>query len=58
MNMASPAGFAPVQPKTLAETGLSSVMLRDILLKTMFRQNLSEVSAISKIVCLPIPVTQ
>ncbi|MFC2966475.1 ATPase [Acidimangrovimonas pyrenivorans] len=50
--------LAPPTPRTLAETGLSMVMLRDILLKTMFRMNLDTVSDIARIVCLPVPVTQ
>ncbi len=58
MNMQSSGVVAPLQPKTMAETGLSMVMMRDVLLKTMFRQNLNEVSALSRSVCLPIPVTQ
>lgn len=49
---------APPQPRSLAETGLSLVMLRDILLKTMFRMNLDLVSELSKVICLPVPLTQ
>jgi hypothetical protein len=48
----------PPAPRTLAETGLSVVMMRDILLKTMFRTNLSHVSAISVAVSLPVKLTQ
>ncbi|SLN32686.1 hypothetical protein AQS8620_01086 [Aquimixticola soesokkakensis] len=48
----------PPVPRTLAETGLSLVMMRDILLKTMFRQNLEQVSELSRGLCLPITVTQ
>ncbi|MFE3837089.1 ATPase [Pseudogemmobacter sonorensis] len=33
-------------------------MLRDILLKTMFRTNLDQVSAISRAISLPVPLTQ
>jgi hypothetical protein len=58
MNMQTPGILAPQQPKSLADTGLNTVMLRDILLKTMFRQNLTEVTALSRVLCLPIPVTQ
>ena len=59
MNIQTPPGvMAPIQPKTLAETGLNSVMLRDILLKTMFRQNLTEVGALSRVLCVPVVVTQ
>ncbi len=54
----TPGVMRPAAPKTLADTGLGSVMLRDILLKTMFRQNLTEVTALAAVLCLPIPVTQ
>jgi hypothetical protein len=49
---------SPPQPRTLADTGLSLVMMRDILLKTMFRMNIDLVSDISRIICLPVPLTQ
>ena len=65
MNMQVPPAAAPAtgvqappQPRTLAETGLSLVMLRDILLKTMFRMNLDLVSELSTVICLPVPLTQ
>ena len=48
----------PPSPKTLEDTGLSTIMMRDILLKSMFRTNQSQVSAISKIISLPVPLTQ
>lgn len=48
----------PAQPKTLADTGLSLVMMREILLKTMFRMNISLVSELSRAICLPVPLTQ
>jgi hypothetical protein len=37
---------------------LSPVMMRDILIKTMFRTNLENVSAIAQAICLPVNVTQ
>jgi hypothetical protein len=49
---------APPSPRSLADTGLSVVMMRDILLKSMFRTNQDQVSALSKIVCLPVPLVQ
>ncbi|MEL5878035.1 ATPase [Cereibacter sphaeroides] len=49
---------APPAPRTLADTGLSLVMLRDILLKTMFRMNLELVSRIAPVICLPAPLAQ
>ena len=59
---ASPASSstvtAPPAPRTLADTGLSSVMMRDILLKTMFRTNLYRVSEIAVAVSLPVNLTQ
>jgi hypothetical protein len=63
MNMQVPPAAAtgvqpPPQPRTLAETGLSLVMLRDILLKTIFRMNLDLVSDLSRVICLPVPLTQ
>ncbi len=63
MNMQVPPAAAtgvqpPPQPRTLAEIGLSLVMLRDILLKTMFRMNLDLVSDLSRVICLPVPLTQ
>jgi hypothetical protein len=48
----------PPAPRNLAETGLNLVMLRDILLKTMFRMNLDTVTSISRNIALPVPVTQ
>jgi hypothetical protein len=59
MNMQVPLGVTPPpQPRTMAETGLSPVMMRDILLKTMFRMNLSLVSEIARAVSLPVQLTQ
>lgn len=49
---------APPAPKRLNEMNLSPVMMRDILLKTLFRQNIEMVSELAKAVCLPITVTQ
>ena len=59
MNMQVPMGVqAPPQPKTLAETGLTLVMMRDILLKTMFRMNLDLVSDLSRAIALPVALCQ
>ena len=59
MNMHVPAGVAPPpQPKSLKEVGLTMVMMRDILLKTMFRMNLDQVSTLSKVMALQIPLVQ
>jgi hypothetical protein len=58
MNMQVTNVVAPSPPKTLDETGLGMVTLRDILLKTMFRMNLELCSEISRQIALPIPLTQ
>ena len=55
---ATPTVTPPASPRSLADTGLSLVMMRDILLKSMFRTNLDLVSAISRSICLPVPLTQ
>ncbi|PTX51784.1 hypothetical protein IQ03_00869 [Gemmobacter caeni] len=54
----APNVIAPPAPRTLADTGLSIVMMRDILLKTIFRTNTNLVSDLARLVCLPIPATQ
>jgi hypothetical protein len=53
-----PNVLAPPAPKTLAAAGVSLVMMRDILLKTMFRTNLDMTSAIARAICLPVNLTQ
>lgn len=59
MNMQTKSNVtAPPLPKSLTETGLSMVMMRDILLKTMFRMNLDLVSDLSRVISLPVPLTQ
>ncbi len=59
MNMHTTTSVAPPpSPRTLAETGISPVMLRDILLKTMFRMNLEQVSDIARVISLSAQVTQ
>jgi hypothetical protein len=50
--------IAPTAPKTLGEVGLSTVMMRDILIKTMFRTNLDQISAISRMIALSPTLTQ
>ncbi len=51
------AGFAPPPLRKLTDTGLTVVMMRDIVLKTIFRKNVEQVSEIAKAICLPIPLT-
>jgi len=58
MNMHVSNVIAPPAPKNMAGMQLNPVMMRDILLKTMFRMNVTLVSEISRAICLPIPVTQ
>jgi len=58
MNMHNSAVMAPPAPRTLEEMKLPIVMMRDILLKTMFRKNVDMVSDVADALCLPIPVTQ
>ncbi len=60
MNAEAPVSnvTAPSSPRSLADTGLSTVMMRDILLKSMFRTNQDQVSNLSKVICLPVPLTQ
>lgn len=54
----TPNVLPPAAPRTMAETGLSMVMMRDILLKTMFRTNLDLVSQLARAICVPASVTQ
>jgi hypothetical protein len=59
MNMQPmPNVIAPPAPKSLAETGLSLVLMRDILLKSIFRMNIDLVSDIARVICLGVPQTQ
>ena len=58
MNMQASNVLAPPPPKSLEDTGLGMVMMRDILLKTMFRQNLDQVTELARVMCLPTVVTQ
>ncbi len=58
MNMQVSDVIAPAAPKRLADMKLSVVMMRDILLKTMFRKNLDMVTDLSPALCIPIPVVQ
>ena len=54
----TPNVLAPPQPRSLAEVGISIIMMRDILLKTMFRTNLDLVTALSRALCLPSTLVQ
>lgn len=50
--------IAPPAPKRLEDMQLPMVMMRDILLKTMFRKNVDMVSDVAQAICLPTAVTQ
>ncbi|NSX56011.1 ATPase [Parasulfitobacter algicola] len=58
MNMETSAVMAPPAPRSLEQMQLPLVMMRDILLKTMFRMNQEHVTVLSQSICLPVPVTQ
>ncbi len=58
MNIQASGVLAPSAPKSMADTGLSMVMMRDILLKTMFRMNLEQVSDIARVCSIGVPVCQ
>ena len=58
MNMQPSNVMAPPPPRTLDQMQLPIVMMRDILLKTIFRMNLEHVTAIAREICLPVNVTQ
>ncbi len=57
MNVQTGPIQAPPVPRSLDATGLSPVLMRDILLKTMFRMSLTKISDLSRTICLPIPQT-
>ncbi|MFN3663308.1 ATPase [Yoonia sp.] len=58
MNMQPTNVMAPPPPKSLSAMLLPLPLMRDILIKTMFRMNLDLVSQISRAICLPVSVTQ
>jgi len=49
---------APAAPAKLEDLGLSAPMVLNILLKTIYRKNLTEVGEISKAICLSRTITQ
>jgi predicted ATPase with chaperone activity len=53
-----PESFAPPPLRKLTDTGLTIVMMRDILLKTVFRKNVENASEIAAAVALPTPLAQ
>jgi len=50
--------MAPPPPRSLEAMALPMVMMRDILLKTIFRMNVAATSEIARATCLPVPVAQ
>jgi len=58
MNMDVGNVMAPPAPRRLDEMKLPLTMMRDIVLKTMFRKNTDQVSELARAICLPVPVTQ
>lgn len=58
--MADPARQIPppVTPRNLEDTGLPYVLMRDMLIKTMFRMSITEFSDIARALCLPVTLTQ
>ncbi|SDW93102.1 ATPase [Roseicitreum antarcticum] len=48
----------PAVPRTLEDTGLSHVLMRDMLIKTMFRLSVTEFADIARALCLPVTLTQ
>ena len=48
----------PPMPRTLEEMRLPLVMMRDIVIKTLFRKNIDKVTDLARAICLPVAVTQ
>ncbi|HHB81215.1 MAG TPA: ATPase, partial [Aliiroseovarius sp.] len=58
MNIQNSTVVAPPPARSIADIGLNVVMMRDILLKTMFRTNREEISALEQVLCIPARVVQ
>ncbi len=58
MNVQSSGVMPPPAPRGVNGMQLPMAMMRDILIKTIFRMNLDLVSTISRAICLPVAVTQ
>ena len=50
--------MAPTAPRSMRDAGLTEVMMRDILLKTMLRMNLEQVTELAEVLCLTVNATQ
>ena len=58
-DMAStPSTMAPQPPLHMDELGLEVVLMRDILLKTFFRRNLTNLTEVAKALCVSPPIAQ
>jgi hypothetical protein len=58
MQVPQPEALSPPPLRKLTDTGLTPVMMRDILLKTVFRKNVEKASDIARAIALPIPLAQ
>ncbi|MCJ8334077.1 MAG: ATPase [Epibacterium sp.] len=58
MNIQAQPITAPPPPRGVSDMQLPLVMMRDILLKTLFRKNLDVVTDVAEAICLPISITQ
>ncbi|MEY8830324.1 ATPase [Sedimentitalea sp. XS_ASV28] len=58
MNTQANAVSAPPSPTTIDDMRLPLVMMRDILLKTVFRKTIETVTEIAAAICLPMQTTQ
>lgn len=54
----APDGFAPPALRSLKDTGLTPVMMRNIVLKTVFRKNVETATDIAAAIALSVPLTQ
>lgn len=52
------SSMAPTMPTTLADVGLELTLMRDIMIKTMFRRNISDVSDLAEAIAITVPLTQ
>ena len=58
MNVETHESIRPKIPETLADVGLELTLMSDILLKTIFRRNLSDIVDISEALCVSVPIAQ
>jgi hypothetical protein len=58
MNVHASNVTAPPSPRSLEDLGLSMVMMRDILLKSMFRMNLDQIPEIARVCAVSVPIAQ